>query len=195
MTSPSFSVVEVDLLRAGLDQQRHAADHRRAEFGAGDHVALGVGERAGEIEPLVEDRRIGRLHQQDAHLAADRDHRRIEDVHHHRIGRPVRRARRRRARLDRQLRLHDRQADIALVAVASAPTTRRTSREQKSADLPCWSPRDAVAIDQQPAIGALHVFLDVVAVLGEAHGRAPVAQAASMQEMAEAVDSQRLARD
>ena len=33
--------VERDLLGAGLDQERHAADHRRAELGAGDHVALG----------------------------------------------------------------------------------------------------------------------------------------------------------
>ena len=79
--------VERDLLGAGLDQERHAADHRRAELGAGDHVALVVGERAGEIEPLVEDRRVGRLHEQDAHLAAERHHRRIDDVHGHHVHR------------------------------------------------------------------------------------------------------------
>ena len=83
--------VERDLLGAGLDQQRHAADHRGTEFRAGDHVALGVGERAGKIEALVKDRRIGRLHQQNAHLTADRHHRRIDDVHgHHVHGRPPR---------------------------------------------------------------------------------------------------------
>ena len=36
--------LERDLLGAGLDQQGHAADHGRAELGAGDHVALGVGQ-------------------------------------------------------------------------------------------------------------------------------------------------------
>src|SRR5262249_53590376 len=48
--------VEGNLLSASLDEKRHAADHRRAKLGAGDHVALGVGQGTSEVEALVEDR-------------------------------------------------------------------------------------------------------------------------------------------
>ena len=59
-----------DLLDAASHQQRHPADHRGAIFRLRDHLALGARERAGEVQRLVEDRRIRRLHQHDAHLAA-----------------------------------------------------------------------------------------------------------------------------
>ena len=108
--------LERDLLGAGLDQQRHAADHGRAELGAGDHVALGVGERAGEVEALVEDRRVGRLHQQDAHLAADRHHGGVEDAHHDGIG-LAGALRADDLVLDRQARLDDGQLEVAGLAV------------------------------------------------------------------------------
>ena len=73
--------VQRDLLDATPHQQGHAADHGRAVFGLRDHLAFRARERAGEVQRLVEDRRIRRLHQDDAHLAADRGHGRIDDRH------------------------------------------------------------------------------------------------------------------
>ena len=99
-----------------LISKRHAADHGRAELGAGDHVALGVGERAGEVEALVEDRRVGRLHQQDAHLAADRHHGGVEDAHHDGVG-LAGALRADDLVLDRQAGLDDGEADVAGLAV------------------------------------------------------------------------------
>ena len=69
------------LADAGLDEERHAADLRRAVVGDRDHVAVGVGDGAAEVERFVEDRRIGRLHHGDPHLPADGEHRRFDDVH------------------------------------------------------------------------------------------------------------------
>ena len=77
--------VEWDLLSAGFDQKRHAADHGWAKLRARDHVAFDVGERTGEVEALVENRRVRRLHQQDAHLAAERYHGGVDDVHRHHV--------------------------------------------------------------------------------------------------------------
>ena len=45
-----------------------------------------IGDRTGEIQALVEDRRVRRLHQNDAHFPADGDHRRIQDTQSHHIG-------------------------------------------------------------------------------------------------------------
>ena len=70
-----------DLLDAAAHQQRHAADHRGAVLGLRDHLAFGAREGAGEVQRLVEDRRVRRLHQHDAHLAADRGHGGIDDRH------------------------------------------------------------------------------------------------------------------
>ena len=152
--------VERDFLRAGLDQQRHAADHRGAELGAGDHVALIVGERAGEIEPLVEDRRVGRLHQQNAHLAADRHHRRIDDVH----GDHVHGAAPQRCGLDG--RLHDRQLEVILARIAQL---RPLDAPVRAINRSLVMDPDAIVVDQKPAVGALDVFLDVVAIFREPH--------------------------
>ena len=62
-------------------QERHAADLGRAELGHRDHVALGAGQRAGEILCLAENGRVGRLLDVDPHLAANGDHGGIDDVH------------------------------------------------------------------------------------------------------------------
>ena len=160
--------LERDLLGAGLDQERHAADHRRAELGAGDHVALGVGERAGEVEALVEDRRVGRLHQKDAHLAADRHHGGIEDLHQHHVGRRVGRRQRGARGLDGQLRLHDRQAEVAPLPVAQSGPLDAPGRAV-DASLAVTLAGNALAIDEEPAVRALDVALDVVAVGREPH--------------------------
>ena len=58
---------------------------RRAEIGDRDHVAARIGEGAAEVQPLVEDRRVGRLHQGDAHLPADRHHGGVHDRHRHHV--------------------------------------------------------------------------------------------------------------
>src|SRR6516225_8667646 len=39
-----FERLKRNFLGASLDEQRHTANHRRAEFGAGDHIAFGVSE-------------------------------------------------------------------------------------------------------------------------------------------------------
>ena len=77
--------IEWDLFHAASHQQRHAADHRRAEFCLRDHLAVRARQRTGEVERLVEDRRVGRLHQHDAHLAANRGHGGIDDRHGHHV--------------------------------------------------------------------------------------------------------------
>ena len=78
------------LAHAALDDDRHAADVSRAEVRRRDHVALRVGEDTGEVEGLVEDRRVRRLHQGDAHFPTDGEHRALEDAHRHDIlGRPL----------------------------------------------------------------------------------------------------------
>ena len=83
-----------DFLRCCLEHQRHAADLRRIEFGDTDHLAPGVAEAAGEIHALVEDRRIGGLHHRQAHLAANRNQRGIDDVHGDHVHREFRFAQR-----------------------------------------------------------------------------------------------------
>ena len=70
-----------DFLHHGANQQRHAADLRRAEFCHRDHFAFRAGQRAGEILGLAEDGGICRLLDVDAHLAANGDHGGIDDVH------------------------------------------------------------------------------------------------------------------
>ena len=160
--------VKRDLLGAGLYQERHPTDHGRAELGAGDHVALGVGQGAGKIEALVEDRRVGRLHEENAHLAADRDHGRIDDVHGHEVGWCRARPERPVLLLDRHGRLDDRQARLDLARIAPA-SPLDAPLGTIDASLAVAGAGDARPIDQHPAGPALDVFLDVVAIVRKAH--------------------------
>ena len=72
---------ERDLLHHRAHEQRHAADLGRAELAHGDHLAFGVGERAGEVLGFGKDRGVGGLLNVDAHLAANRDYGGFDDVH------------------------------------------------------------------------------------------------------------------
>ena len=44
-----LDLVDRDFLGAGLDEQRHPTDLSRAELGDRDHLAVGVGDGAGEM--------------------------------------------------------------------------------------------------------------------------------------------------
>ena len=52
----------------------------------GDERAFAGKHRAGEIEPLLDVHRIGRVLQRDAHLLGDRHEEIVEHFEHHRIG-------------------------------------------------------------------------------------------------------------
>jgi hypothetical protein len=54
--------------------------------GIGDKLALGIEERAGEIETLLDVHRIGGLFERDAHLLGNRHEQIVENFQHHRIG-------------------------------------------------------------------------------------------------------------
>ena len=61
----------------------------RIELGDTDHIAARTSDSTSEIEGLVEDRRIGRLHQGNSHLPADGNHRLLKDIHRHHVHRLV----------------------------------------------------------------------------------------------------------
>ena len=63
--------VGAELLEHPADAEVRGAEHRRVVLGLRDHPAGAVEERADEVEALVEDRGVRRLHHGDPHLAAD----------------------------------------------------------------------------------------------------------------------------
>ena len=52
----------------------------------GDEVAFGVEQRAGEVEPLLDVDRVGRVGERDAHLLGDRHEEIVEHLEQNRIG-------------------------------------------------------------------------------------------------------------
>ena len=72
--------VDVDLVHARPQKERHAADHRRAEVAGRHQFAARQRETAGEVERLAENRGIGGAHERDAHVAADGDEYASDDV-------------------------------------------------------------------------------------------------------------------
>ena len=62
-------VLGADLVDRPLDDEEDGAELRRAELGLRDHLAARVEDGAGEVQPLVEQRRVGRVAHGDAHLA------------------------------------------------------------------------------------------------------------------------------
>ena len=76
-------VLLADLEDRPLDDEDDRTEVGRAELGLGDHLALGVEDRAREVEPLVEERRIRRVAHRDAHLARRRDEVVVDDLERH----------------------------------------------------------------------------------------------------------------
>ena len=69
-----------------LDGLAHGAEVDRHVRGVGDQAALGVEDRAGEVQPLLDvDRLRGGL-QAHAHLLGDRHEQVVEDLQQHRVG-------------------------------------------------------------------------------------------------------------
>ena len=91
---------------AAVDDRLHALAHRaqvhRHVRRVGDQVALGVEQRAREIEPLLDVDRVRGVGERHAHLLGDRHEQVVEDFEQHRVGgradRVRRAARPRRAR-------------------------------------------------------------------------------------------------
>ncbi len=80
------SVAALIALDHHLDRLAHGAQVHRHVRGVGDQAALGVEDRAGEIEPLLDvDRVRGRL-QPHPHLLGDRHEQVVEDLEQHRVG-------------------------------------------------------------------------------------------------------------
>ena len=83
--------------RAPVDDRPHALAHRaqvhRHVRRVGDQVALGVEQRAGEVEPLLDVDRVRRVGERDAHLLGDRHEQVVEHLEQHRIGRRADRVR------------------------------------------------------------------------------------------------------
>ncbi len=78
-------VARVEVLLADLeDRPLDDVDDRPemgwAELGLRDHLALGVEDRAREVEPFVEERRVRRVAHRDAHLAGGRDEVVVDDL-------------------------------------------------------------------------------------------------------------------
>ena len=64
--------LDAELVECPGDGEFDGADLRGAELRLRQHLARGVEDDAGEIERLVEDRRIARLHHRHAHVATGR---------------------------------------------------------------------------------------------------------------------------
>ena len=78
-----------------LDGLAHGAEVHRHVRGVGDQAAVGVEDRAGEVEPLLDVDRVRGGLQAHAHLFGHRHEQVVEDLQHHRVGgrvhvRPVR---------------------------------------------------------------------------------------------------------
>ena len=78
-----------------LDGLAHGAEVHRHVRGVGDQAAVGVEDRAGEVEPLLDVDRVRGGLQAHAHLFGYRHEQVVEDLQHHRVGgradvRPVR---------------------------------------------------------------------------------------------------------
>ena len=74
----------------GLDRLAHRAQVHRHVRRVGDQVAVGVEQRAGEVEPLLDVHRVGGVLQAQAHLLGDVHEEVVEDLEHHRVGRRCR---------------------------------------------------------------------------------------------------------
>ena len=73
-------VLPADLEDRPLDDVDDRAEMGRAELGLRDHLALVVEDRAREVEPFVEERRVRRVAHRDAHLASGRDEVVVDDL-------------------------------------------------------------------------------------------------------------------
>ena len=69
-----------------LDRLAHGAEVDRHVRGVGDQAALGVEDRAGEVQPLLDVDRVRGGLQAHAHLLGDRHEQVVEDLQQHRIG-------------------------------------------------------------------------------------------------------------
>ena len=69
-----------------LDRLAHGAEVHRHVRGVGDQAALGVEDRAGEVEPLLDVDRVRGGLQPHPHLLGDRHEQVVEDLQHHRVG-------------------------------------------------------------------------------------------------------------
>ena len=70
----------------GLDALAHAAQVHRHVRRVGDQVALGIEQRAAEIEPLLDVDRVGGVLQLQAHLLGDVHEQVVEHLQQHRVG-------------------------------------------------------------------------------------------------------------
>ena len=70
-----------------LDGLAHGAEVHRHVRGVGDQAAVGVEDRAGEVEPLLDVDRVRGGLQAHAHLFGHRHEQVVEDLQHHRVGR------------------------------------------------------------------------------------------------------------
>src|ERR1700730_4271107 len=80
------------LLDHRFDGADDGAELSRAVFALGQHLALGIEERARKIARLVEDRRIGGAYHRGAHLAADIHQGVVNDAEGYRLARAAGRA-------------------------------------------------------------------------------------------------------
>jgi hypothetical protein len=70
----------------GLDALAHAAQVHRHVRRVGDQLPIGVEQRAGEVQPLLDVHRVGRVLQPQAHLLGDVHEEVVEHLQHHRVG-------------------------------------------------------------------------------------------------------------
>jgi hypothetical protein len=71
----------------GLDRLAHRAQVHRHVRRVGDEVALGVEQRAREVQPLLDVHRVRRVLQLQPHLLGDVHEQVVEDLQHHRVDR------------------------------------------------------------------------------------------------------------
>ena len=75
-----LQIVHVYFLHAGPNEQRHAADHCRAEIAGGDHLTVRQRKPAVQVKRLRENCGVGSAHERHAHLATNRNEDAADDV-------------------------------------------------------------------------------------------------------------------
>jgi hypothetical protein len=70
----------------GLDALAHAAQVHRHVRRVGDQVAVGIEQRAAEVQPLLDVDRVGGVLQLQAHLLGDVHEQVVEHLQQHRVG-------------------------------------------------------------------------------------------------------------
>ena len=75
-----MEVLDPLLLHRPFHRVRDGAHHRGGVVLLGDEVAVAIEEDGGEVEPLVEDRRVGRLQHDQRHLGGDVGQGVVDDV-------------------------------------------------------------------------------------------------------------------